>query len=719
MRKLFIYIVFALFCFTSCHSPKQESRRLQQTLQSEQLRAMELSKQVSAALHGNSFDSLLLITREEPSILFFVFDRQGMVYWSDNWLAGDEVFIYKYDTWYYQRFSNAHCICRWTFSAPYNLLTIIPIRYSYPFENKQLRNTYISPFRGSENNEINVIKQPDSYPVNSIDGHYLFSIAPVKKENQPPMEQTRLAESFSYQALLTTDDKQPRSISHVRLYFLLEILLYVLIIILGIVGLIRANGFRNMRLSTKVFYVINSLILLASVYIFTVSTLYMRRRYQEQQQQILQRKTVYIQKALQDAYFWNIDLSEKNTSGMNIDLRDLSITYETDIQVYDLSGNLIGSSTPLLFEKGLISRHIAPDPFFSKQATRIQHEKIGDLRYLSSYTEFFNGNFVQIGYIAVPLFISADEVSQEVDRFLAQLLPPNLIILILSFIVSFFIMKTLTRPLSALSEKMKHFKIGYQDNHLVYNNNDEIGELVARYNQMVDELELSSAKLAVSEREGAWRTMARQIAHEINNPLTPMKLTIQQLRRTKQVSQDRFDEYFERSTNLLIEQIDNLSRIAQSFSQFAKMPEVITTQVDIAARLTSVIGLFRNNTAAVPIRYIGAAEGIMAQADNEQISQVFNNLIKNALQAIENKENGDIIVILKDLEHEVEISVSDNGPGIPKDIQNKIFSPNFTTKSTGMGLGLAISKNIVESSGGTIRFTTSEKGTTFFVTLKK
>lgn len=679
---------------------------------------MELTKQVAACLHGDSFDSLRLLTQEEPSILFYVFDRYGMVYWSDNWLAGDEVFIHKYDAWYYHRFSNAHCVCRWTYTHPYNVLTVIPIRYAYLIENRQLRNAYIAPFKGSEKNAINVIRQDNGFPVNSLEGNYLFSVVPVEKGEKTSVEQTRLADSFSYQALLTTGDKSNTKISRVRLYFIIELLLYALIVLVGIVGLIRTRGFRNMRLRTRVFYVINILILLATVYIFTVSTLYMRRRYEEQQQQQLQRKTVYIQKALQDAYFWNISLSEKNTAGMNIDLRDLSLTYETDIQVYDLSGTLIGSSTPALFEKGLISKHIAPEPFFSKEPTMVLHEKIGDLRYLSSYTEFYNGNYVQIGYIAVPLFISSDEVSSEVDQFLAQLLPPNLIVLLLSFIVSFFVVQTLTRPLSALSEKMRHFKIGGKGNRLRYNNRDEIGELVARYNEMVDELERSSQKLATSEREGAWRTMARQIAHEINNPLTPMKLTIQQLRRTKQIGGEKFDEYFDKSTTLLIEQIDNLSNIAQSFSRFAKMPEVVTTEVDVAQKLFAVINLFRNNTEGINIRYIGAENGVMALADGEQIASVFNNLLKNAIQAIDGKTDGDIIVILKEQKDHVQISVSDNGCGIPDEIKDKVFSPNFTTKSTGMGLGLAISKNIVESSGGSIRFETSGKGTTFFVELK-
>ncbi len=192
-----------------------------------------------------------------------------------------------------------------------------------------------------------------------------------------------------------------------------------------------------------------------------------------------------------------------------------------------------------------------------------------------------------------------------------------------------------------------------------------------------------------------------------------MKLTIQQLQRAK--GTDRFDTLFARATAMLIEQIDNLSRIATSFSTFAKMPEVQVSEVDIAKNLAQIIALHSSNPEGVPVRYVGPDSGLIVYADKEQIGQVFTNIIKNALQALNGVQDGDIIVILKDLGEDVEISVSDNGPGIPEEIRSKIFMPNFTTKSTGTGLGLAISKNIVEGSGGKICFETSEKGTIFLV----
>ncbi len=725
LKNIYVWCWSLLLClgFVSCGSVERDGKMMQKLLHEQEEHALERTMLLADNLQ-ESFDSIWHITQgdEEDATMFYVFDNTRMVYWSDNWLAAQEVRLLRYDEWYYWQFDNAHCVCRWTQVGNYNILTVIPIQYAYSVENQQLRNTFIRPFTAIKHSDVTFTRNEDYTAIFAPDGRYLFSLMPARELPETSDEQNKLAETLSYQAILASNDNEDGSYPSVQnkgqLYFLLGILLFASITILGIVGLIRNHGFRDMRLQTKFMYGIMSLVLVISVYIFMVSTVYMRRSYEQQQQQVLQRKTRYLQKSLQDLYYWNMSLGPQNSAGMNIDLRDLSFTYGMDIHVYDMSGKLVGTSTPELFERGLLSSRIAPEPLFSQSATMMQQERIGDMRYLAAYTEFYNGNYVQIGYISVPLFISADEVNAQADAFLAKLFPPTLGLIILSLLLSMALSRGLTQPLSSLAEKMKHFRIGQKNNRLHYAHNDEVGQLVIRYNELIEQLEQSAEQLAKSEREGAWRTMARQIAHEINNSLTPMKLTIQQLQRTKRMDDERFDSYFKHSTQLLIEQIDNLSHIAQSFSSFAKLPEVVTTEVDVAQKLTSVIELFRNNQTGVPIRYIGVERSVMAMTDSEQIGRVFTNLIKNAMQAIEHREDGDIIIVLKKLPTMVEISISDNGSGIPEDIQDKVFRPNFTTKSTGMGLGLAISKNIVEGSGGTISFKTSSTGTTFYVHLR-
>jgi len=327
---------------------------------------------------------------------------------------------------------------------------------------------------------------------------------------------------------------------------------------------------------------------------------------------------------------------------------------------------------------------------------------------------------MQIGYIAIPQFFSQDEIRNEIESFLAVIIQIYLIIVVLAILISLFIGKQLSAPLIMLENKLKEMRLGSRNEKIDYTQNDEIGQLVIQYNRTIDELEQSAKLLAKSERESAWKSMARQVAHEINNPLTPMKLSIQQLRRTKKLNDERFDDYFEKSTTMLVEQIDNLSRIAGTFSNFARMPEASFEKVDIASKLYSVVQLFMNNFEHIQIEYAGKDKDVFVYADPEQLVQVFNNLLKNAIQAIPEERDGEIRINLEESPEEVIIEITDNGIGIEVDAQDKLFVPNFTTKTTGMGLGLAIAKNIVELSGGTISFTTTlNESTTFILKLPK
>jgi two-component system nitrogen regulation sensor histidine kinase NtrY len=481
----------------------------------------------------------------------------------------------------------------------------------------------------------------------------------------------------------------------------------------------RKSNYR-LGLTTKFQYAFIGLLIISFLGIFYVSVNFIQKKYQEEQIANLENKKAYIQKALQDLYYWYQDLNALNTQTLNFDLQDLSYIYHTDIHVYNNKGVLVGSSQPIIFNKNLISNRISPAPYFSSDANRNQYEHIGKLNYLTGYTDFYNGDFLQIGYIAIPQFFSQDEIRREIESFLTVIIHIYLIIIVLAILLSLFIGKQLSAPLIMLEDKLKEMRLGRRNEKIDYSLNDEIGQLVIQYNRTVDELEQSARLLAKSERESAWKSMARQVAHEINNPLTPMKLSIQQLQRTHKMNDDRFDDYFEKSTEMLIEQIDNLSRIAGTFSNFARMPEANFERVDIAARLHSAVQLFMNSNDEIHIKYIGHKKDIFVYADPEQLVQVFNNLIKNAIQAIPDNREGEVEVNLEQEAEQVIINITDNGIGIDHQVHDKLFAPNFTTKSTGMGLGLAIAKNIIELSGGTISFTsTLDEGTTFCITLPK
>ena len=249
---------------------------------------------------------------------------------------------------------------------------------------------------------------------------------------------------------------------------------------------------------------------------------------------------------------------------------------------------------------------------------------------------------------------------------------------------------------------------------LHWKSNDEIGNLVTEYNNMLIKLEQSSELLAKSERESAWREMAKQVAHEIKNPLTPMKLNIQHLQRVAETNPEDMNERVKKVSLMLIEQIDTLSHIANEFSSFAKLPNANLEVVNLFDVLQNVTNLFQQNTAC-EISLI-ADKSLLIMADKEQCLRIFTNLLKNAEQSIPSDLKGKVEVNAHQMDHKIIIKVIDNGAGIAEEIKPKLFTPNFTTKTTGTGLGLAMVKNSVTSFNGTIIFETEiNKGTTFIL----
>ena len=734
MKRNFIILILSFFVLglCSCHNLAIESKTLQRTLHQQQRRANELMVYLSTAIEENNFESIWHYAQEDENILFYIYKGQQLVFWSNAWLSSSERIKWDiHDQWYFAQWDNAQGICCRKQIGEYKLLVAIPIKYNYSVTTTLLHNRFIAPFHGNEDWELTFHQsENNSLPIYSCDGLYLFSITERSQQEQASVT-NEVIENFSYQAILAADQQEQASAqAKLRMYYIIIGTMIGILLFVAVFSLVKYRGFRRMKLAGKFQMVLTPLVLVILFSIFLVSVEFISKMFIENQQLRLSKKAKYVQMALQDMYFWDFTLSPANTMALNIDLRDMSFVFETDIHVYDSNGRLIGTSTPQLFNMGLLPKHVAPEPFFTDNATLVQYEQLGNVRYLSAYTEFVNGNYATIGYIALPSFISQSEITAHVENFMVRLIPLYILLLLIAILIVWGFSHMLTSSLGMVTNQIKKYRMGEKSQHIDYEFSDEVGEIVTQYNQMMDALAESTERLARTEREMAWRTMARQVAHEINNPLTPMKLTLQQLQRTK--GTERFNEYFNRSTQLLIDQIDNLSHIAKSFSSFAKMPEVNPTKVDVADKLHKFIMLMRNNPNQVPIRYVGPESGVMVMADADQITQVFNNILRNALQAMEGRPDSDIIIILKNankktIEAEglnpgkqwVKISFSDNGPGIPVEMQEKVFVPNFTTKNTGAGLGLPISKNIVEGSGGKICFQTSEKGTTFFVYLQK
>jgi two-component system, NtrC family, nitrogen regulation sensor histidine kinase NtrY len=276
----------------------------------------------------------------------------------------------------------------------------------------------------------------------------------------------------------------------------------------------------------------------------------------------------------------------------------------------------------------------------------------------------------------------------------------------------------LTSPLRMLSAGLASVELGKKSEHLSYSEHDEIGDMVKQYNRMVDEIEESANKLANSEREYAWREMAKQVAHEIKNPLTPMKLNIQQLYKSWKDSVPGFEKKLERFTKNQIEYIENLSSIASAFSSFAKMPGAKPVEIDLLVQIKTTLELFKNSDN-VTFRVNWPHENrIIVYADKEHLNSIFSNLIKNGIQSVPSGREGIIKINLDLKSDKIVVSVSDNGTGIPDKLKKNLFTPNFTTKSSGMGLGLSIVKRYVESANGRIWFESEiDKGSVFYIEL--
>lgn len=422
-----------------------------------------------------------------------------------------------------------------------------------------------------------------------------------------------------------------------------------------------------------------------------------------------------------------IDMRLEDVSEITVELEDwlhrelakLSNIFRTDINIYGVNGDLIASSRSEIFERGLVSTRINAQAYYeifqNFQLNYFQPEKIGKLSYLSAYRPIINNRGSYLGFINLPYFIKQDNYRQEISTFIVAFINLYVLLFLASIIIAIFIANQITRPLVVIQENLQKMQLGKHNEPIHYSRKDEIGSLVKEYNKKVDELAVSADLLARSERESAWREMAKQIAHEIKNPLTPMKLNIQYLQRAKAEGKD-YNEYIERVTATLIEQIDNLSDIATEFSNFAKIPTARNQVFKLAAQLQKVIDLFETHDRARIIFNANGFENIEVNADREQLSRAIINLIKNGIQAIPEDKVGVVKISLHRREHMAVIAVTDNGTGIPVELRNKLFSPSFTTKTSGMGLGLAIVKNIVENFSGKIWFETElGKGSTFFL----
>jgi nitrogen fixation/metabolism regulation signal transduction histidine kinase len=465
------------------------------------------------------------------------------------------------------------------------------------------------------------------------------------------------------------------------------------------------------------------LVLLASILILVVTIYQYDEQTKDYNIQRFERKeattkqTIYLELKKKTIYPVN---TENLAKIFQERIYEISSINKLNISIYDLKGHLLKSSIASAFEKidiqpipGKLLRELTQNSNHKILKTR-EEDGIG---YQSSFSFIHDLNYKRIGILELQFTQDNSEIEKELTEFILRLCLVYILMFFIAIVFAYFLSSYITRSIKAISDKIQQTRLTERNEKIILNKaSSEIEILVEAYNNMIDELGESAAKLAKSEREQAWREMAKQVAHEIKNPLTPMRLTVQSFERTFNPSEDKAKDKLKEFSQTLIQQIDVMSSIASAFSDFAKMPSQKKEQIEIISVIKFALDIFSEEY----IKYHPEEEELYANLDKTQLIRVITNLVKNAIQATENEENPIIEVKVSSEENNLIILVSDNGKGISEDLTELIFEPKFTTKTSGMGLGLAMIKNIIEAYDGSISFSSKEGiGTVFKVVLTK
>jgi signal transduction histidine kinase len=411
------------------------------------------------------------------------------------------------------------------------------------------------------------------------------------------------------------------------------------------------------------------------------------------------------------------DADESRSSLVNR-LADLAKLSNLDANLYNTQGQLLATIQPQIFESSLISRYVNSRAFFRiarGENLVIEAEQVGSLRYFVAYTGVKSPQSGRlIGILGIPFFQSVHLLERIQIIILSNILNIFAFIFIVLLLLSYFVSEWLTFPLRFITQSLRRTSLTKINHPLTWTATDEIGIMVKEYNSMLFKLSESKIELEQTQREKAWREIAQQVAHEIKNPLTPMKLTLQQLERVLQEGNGSIEKT-QKAIAILLSQVETLNDIASSFSGFARMPEPVIVPLELVSLIRRVIGL-HSPTGDIALK--ATVKELTVLGDEQLLSRTFSNLIINGLQSGNAGQATLVSVSIERIGDIVRIQVQDNGKGIAPAIADRIFLPHFSTKKSGSGLGLAISRQAIQQMNGTISFQTQvNKGTTFTIEL--
>ena len=500
--------------------------------------------------------------------------------------------------------------------------------------------------------------------------------------------------------------------------FLFVLGLFIILVMIFIQGVYNYFLGRRLFFSARIQLYLNLAFFLPLI-IVSITTLSLTSRSSQQQlnTEYLNKSRVFGQQITGYLNEYVSDVDESRTTLTN-QLADLAKLSNMDANLYNTQGQLLATSQSLIFESNLISRYINSVAFFKileGENLLIEAEQVGKLRYFVAYTAIKSPQTGDlIGILGIPFFQSVYLLERVQTIILTNILNIFAVIFIVLLVLSYFLSEWLTFPLRFITQSLRKTSLTRMNNPLTWTAADEIGMMVKEYNSMLFKLSESKIELEQTQREKAWREIAQQVAHEIKNPLTPMKLTLQQLERALREGNGSLDKT-QKAIATLLSQVDSLNAIASSFSGFARMPEPVIVKLDVVTLLKRVIDL---HSPTGDIAFRSSVKEVYILGDEQLLSRTFSNLILNGLQSGNPGQHTQVRVAVQLYKDVVRIQFQDNGKGIDPDIADRIFLPHFSTKKSGSGLGLAISRQAIHQMNGTITFQTeAEKGTAFTIEL--
>ena len=485
------------------------------------------------------------------------------------------------------------------------------------------------------------------------------------------------------------------------------------------------SNFKISRLSlrTRIFLSMIVLIVIASILMASISVIQFKNEAKEYHQERLDRKEFAIKEHINYVLSTTTyPLTPENLPLVFKDkIHELADIHNVEINIYSLEGKLVKSSKASFS----VDKVAPPIPNYVLKLVQSSVDKryvdiksINGVKNRPSFSQIKDEKFKPLGILNIPYVEDDGFYEKELRQFLIRLSQVYSFMLIIAFALAYFLASYITKSLKTISDKINETSLNQKNEKIVIEaNSREINSLINAYNQMVDKLEESASKLAQSEREQAWREMAKQVAHEIKNPLTPMRLTVQSFQRKFDANDPNLKQKLDDYTKTLIQQIDTMTSVASAFSNFASMPAQQNETLNVVEVVEFSLDIFNEDF----IQFKSEKQEIIAVLDRTQLIRIITNLVKNAIQSIPEEQDLKVVLVsVNEKETMVEITVTDNGIGIEEINREKIFEPKFTTKNSGMGLGLGIIKNIIENYKGTITFETElGKGTTFTVSLPK